>query len=35
LDQREFSVTVPEGLEKTCASAGDCVSSSNGEWMER
>jgi hypothetical protein len=26
LDQREFSVTVPEGLESTCAEAGDCVS---------
>jgi hypothetical protein len=26
LDQREFSVTVPEGLEEKCAAAGDCVS---------
>ncbi|KAF2029173.1 hypothetical protein EK21DRAFT_68305 [Setomelanomma holmii] len=25
LDQREFSVTVPEGLEEKCAVAGDCV----------
>jgi len=25
-DQKEFSVTVPEGLEETCKSAGDCVS---------
>ncbi|KAF2822913.1 hypothetical protein CC86DRAFT_73697 [Ophiobolus disseminans] len=24
-DQKEFSVTVPEGLEEKCASAGDCV----------
>jgi hypothetical protein len=27
LDQREFSVTVPQGLEEKCATAGDCVSS--------
>jgi len=26
LDQREFSVTVPSGLEEKCAVAGDCVS---------
>ena len=26
LDQEEFSVTVPEGLEEKCAIAGDCVS---------
>lgn len=26
LDQREFSVTIPEGLEEKCAAAGDCVS---------
>jgi hypothetical protein len=26
LDQREFNVTVPEGLEERCAVAGDCVS---------
>jgi len=26
LDQTEFSVTVPEGLEEKCAVAGDCVS---------
>ena len=26
LDQRQFSVTVPKGLETTCANAGDCVS---------
>jgi hypothetical protein len=26
-DQKEFSVTVPEGLEERCALAGDCVSS--------
>lgn len=26
LDQKEFSVTVPEGLEETCKAAGDCVS---------
>jgi hypothetical protein len=26
LDQKEFSVTVPEGLEKKCATAGACVS---------
>jgi hypothetical protein len=26
LDQRQFSITVPTGLEKTCANAGDCVS---------
>ncbi|KAH7091488.1 hypothetical protein FB567DRAFT_275566 [Paraphoma chrysanthemicola] len=25
LDQKEFSVTVPEGLEEKCAVAGDCV----------
>ncbi|KAK7181293.1 hypothetical protein DPSP01_007350 [Paraphaeosphaeria sporulosa] len=25
LSQREFSVTVPSGLETTCANAGDCV----------
>ncbi|KAI8939185.1 hypothetical protein NX059_005018 [Plenodomus lindquistii] len=25
LDQREFSVTVPEGLEDRCGVAGDCV----------
>ncbi|PSN72193.1 hypothetical protein BS50DRAFT_485030 [Corynespora cassiicola Philippines] len=25
LEQREFSVTVPEGLEEKCAVAGDCV----------
>ncbi|KAH7366634.1 hypothetical protein BKA66DRAFT_498884 [Pyrenochaeta sp. MPI-SDFR-AT-0127] len=25
LDQREFSITVPEGLEDKCAVAGDCV----------
>ncbi|OAL51644.1 hypothetical protein IQ07DRAFT_386717 [Pyrenochaeta sp. DS3sAY3a] len=25
LDQREFSVTIPEGLEEKCAVAGDCV----------
>ncbi|KAF2853763.1 hypothetical protein T440DRAFT_288361 [Plenodomus tracheiphilus IPT5] len=25
LDQKEFSVTVPEGLEDKCAAAGDCV----------
>jgi hypothetical protein len=25
-DQKEFSVTVPEGLETKCATAGDCVS---------
>ncbi|KAL6710486.1 hypothetical protein ACN47E_008534 [Coniothyrium glycines] len=25
LDQREFSVTVPAGLEEQCAVAGDCV----------
>ncbi|KAF1971054.1 hypothetical protein BU23DRAFT_472174 [Bimuria novae-zelandiae CBS 107.79] len=25
LEQREFSVTVPNGLESTCATAGDCV----------
>ncbi|KAF2745440.1 hypothetical protein M011DRAFT_447228 [Sporormia fimetaria CBS 119925] len=25
IDQREFSVMVPEGLEETCAVAGDCV----------
>jgi len=27
LDQKEFSVMVPEGLEEKCAKAGDCVSS--------
>ena len=27
LDQKEFSVTVPEGLEEKCAKAGDCVRS--------
>jgi hypothetical protein len=26
-DQKEFSVTVPEGLEEKCATAGACVSS--------
>jgi len=26
LDQKEFSVTVPAGLEEKCATAGDCVS---------
>lgn len=26
LGQREFSVTVPGGLEERCATAGDCVS---------
>lgn len=26
LSQREFSITVPEGLEEKCAVAGDCVS---------
>jgi hypothetical protein len=26
LEQREFSVTVPTGLEERCATAGDCVS---------
>jgi hypothetical protein len=25
-EQREFSVTIPSGLESTCANAGDCVS---------
>ncbi|KAF1945605.1 hypothetical protein EJ02DRAFT_368916 [Clathrospora elynae] len=25
LDQKEFSVTVPAGLEEKCATAGDCV----------
>ncbi|KAF1849125.1 uncharacterized protein K460DRAFT_279500 [Cucurbitaria berberidis CBS 394.84] len=25
LDQKEFNVTVPEGLEEKCATAGDCV----------
>jgi hypothetical protein len=25
LDQRQFNVTVPKGLETTCANAGDCV----------
>ncbi|KAJ4356551.1 uncharacterized protein N0V89_004585 [Didymosphaeria variabile] len=25
IEQREFSVTVPSGLETTCAMAGDCV----------
>ncbi|KAF2438650.1 hypothetical protein P171DRAFT_371587 [Karstenula rhodostoma CBS 690.94] len=25
LEQRDFSVTVPSGLETTCANAGDCV----------
>lgn len=24
-DQKEFSVTIPEGLEEKCATAGDCV----------
>jgi hypothetical protein len=28
-DQKEFSVTIPSGLESKCASAGDCVSTSN------
>jgi hypothetical protein len=31
LDQKEFSVKVPEGLEEKCAVAGDCVSCS-GVW---
>jgi hypothetical protein len=26
LDQKEFSVTIPTGLEDKCATAGDCVS---------
>ena len=26
LDQRQFDITVPAGLETTCANAGDCVS---------
>ena len=26
VEQREFSITVPSGLESTCATAGDCVS---------
>lgn len=26
LDQKEFSVMIPKGLETTCANAGDCVS---------
>lgn len=26
LEQRQFNVTVPRGLETTCANAGDCVS---------
>ncbi|CAN9417730.1 unnamed protein product [Alternaria sp. RS040] len=26
IGQREFSVTIPEGLEEKCAVAGDCVS---------
>jgi hypothetical protein len=25
-DQKEFSVTIPEGLEERCAVAGECVS---------
>ncbi|CAI6341056.1 unnamed protein product [Periconia digitata] len=25
IEQREFSVTIPEGLEETCAEAGNCV----------
>lgn len=29
LEQREFSITVPEGLESTCTKAGDCVSVSS------
>lgn len=26
IEQREFDVTIPEGLEETCAEAGNCVS---------
>lgn len=36
VEQKEFSITVPKGLEAKCANAGDCVSSSfmPSRWLK-